>query len=87
MNMQITKAPVAAKPRTRFVYIVLTDGRVIGSNHYGEFGINYTNQWPWIVGHMISEFGCNPDDVSCVETDEGDRIAVKGEIAAELVEE
>lgn len=87
MNMQITKAPVAAKPRTRFAYLMLTDGRVIGSNHYGEFGLNRLNQWAWIVGHMISEFGCNPDDVSCVETDEGDRIAVNGKIVAQLEDE
>jgi hypothetical protein len=75
------------KPRIRIGYIVLTDGRVIGSNHFGEYGINRLNQRDWIVGHMISETGCNADDVGCVETDEGDRITVYGNIAAELVEE
>jgi hypothetical protein len=77
----------ATKPRIRFAYLILTDGRCIGSNHFGPCGLDHLNQWDWIVGHLISEFGCNADDVSCVETDEGDRIAVNGKIVCEMVEE
>ena len=78
------------KPKTRIAYLMLTDGlrvRCIGTNHYGECGLTRHNQWGWIIGHMISEFGCEPDDVSCVETDDGDRIAVNGKIVGELVVE
>lgn len=87
MNTHIT-APVAVKPRLRFAYLILTeDGRCIASNHYGEFALNRLNRWDWIVGYMIQEFGCDPDDVDCLETDDGDRITVDGKIVAELVEE
>jgi hypothetical protein len=75
---------------TKFAYLMVNEGprvRCVGSNFYGDCGLNHTNQWAWIVGHMISEFGCEPDDVSCVETDDGDKIAVAGKIVGELVVE
>ena len=72
----------------RWAYLIALDGRrCFTSNHYGDCGLNRHNQWAWIVGHMIDETGCNPDDVSCVETDDGDRIAINGKIEAELVRE
>ena len=76
------------RPRIKVGYLMLTDGlrvRCISSNIMGEHGINRHNQWAWIVGMMVDEFNCEPEDVSCVETADGDKIAVKGTIVGELV--
>lgn len=87
MNAHVSLAPVAQKPRIRFAYLMSLDGRCIATNHYGECGLNRHNQWAWIVGYMVNEFGCDPDNVYCIETDEGDRITVDGEPVAYLTEE
>ena len=69
-----------------------TDGGVAAEISTGSFWVNAGTGVDALtvaneggVGYMINEFGCNPEDVSCVETDEGDRIAVSGKIEAELV--
>jgi hypothetical protein len=36
---------------------------------------------------MISEFGCEPEEVTSIETEDGDKIAVNGNIVGELVVE
>ena len=74
----------ALKTPIRVGYLMLLDGRCIASNHYGDCGLSRHNQWPWIVGHMISEYGCDENEVSCVETDTGDFIAVDGLIVGYL---
>lgn len=63
------------RPKTRFAYLFVTvDGgkRCIGTNHYGEHALNHTNEWAWIVGYMVNEFGCDPDAVHCEEGGEDD---------------
>jgi hypothetical protein len=39
-----------------------------------------------IVGYLVNEFGCNPDDIKSIETDDGDKITVGGKITAYLEE-
>ena len=82
--------------KTRFLYLMFIDDsihnhiarhRCIATNHRGDCGINRHNQWAWIVGNLVNETGCNPDEVSCVETEEGDRFAINGKIVAYLMEE
>ena len=80
-------ATLAARPAVQFIYLMLIEGRCLASNVRGEVGINSKNQWAWIVGAMVNEFGCDPDDVSCLETDEGDLIAVNGKPAAVVLYE
>ena len=58
------------------------NGKRIASNIYGANGINHTNQWGWIVDAVKEHFGCDEDDVECVETEDGDMIAVCGKIVA-----
>lgn len=73
--------PKPERPRTRFAYLILTDGRCIGTNHYGDCALNHTNEWAWIVGHMVDEFGCDPDAVHIEEggeSDEHDWITIDG---------
>lgn len=65
---------------------LLDDRRIIASNIRSEYGIHRHNQWEWIVGNIVGWFGCDADDVSCLETEDGDMIAVKGSPVAELVE-
>lgn len=45
-----------------------------------------TNRWGWISRTIASQFNCWPDDVGVIETDDGDRITVRGEIVAYRVE-
>lgn len=76
--------PASVLPH-KFIYIMFTDGnRCVASNFCGEDGITYRNQWSWIVGHMIQEFGCDESDVGCIEMEDGDRVTVCGEVVAYL---
>lgn len=73
-------APVKAPPR---IIIRTMKGHQIAENIYCADGVNARNQWGWIVAHVKEHFGCDEDDVSCVETDDGnDMIAVRGKIVA-----
>lgn len=80
-----TTTHLAARPAVPFIYLMLIDGRCLASNVRGEVGINRHNQWAWIVGNIVGEFGCNPEAVTCIETDDGDKIAVDGKPVAELI--
>lgn len=69
-TIEITK-----RPQTRFAYVFVESGihvRCIGTNHYGDCGLNHLNQWAWIVGLMVNEFGCDPDAVHCEEGEDGE---------------
>lgn len=57
-------------------------GRKIAENIYGEHGVNRRNQWGWIVENVKEYFGCDDNDVECVEGEEGDLVAVCGKIVA-----
>lgn len=73
---------------TKTLYLMLTDsGRCLSRNFRGEFGIHSHNQWSWIVGSICGEFDCEPEQVSCIETEDGDKIALDGVAVAELIEE
>lgn len=78
-------ATLADRPAVPFIYLMLIEGRCLASNVRGEFGINRHNQWAWIVGYIVGEFGCAPEAVTCIETDDGDKIAVDGRPVAELI--
>ena len=80
-------ATLAARPAVPFIYLMLIEGRCLASNVRGEVGINSRNQWSWIVGNIVGEFGCDPEAVTCLETDEGDMIAVNGKPAAVVIYE
>ena len=80
-------AKITTRPAVPFVYLMLIDGRCLASNVYGEFGINRHNQWSWIVGMIVGEFGCDPEAVTCLETEDGDMIAVNGKPAAVVIYE
>lgn len=71
------------RPKRRFAYVFVTSGihvRCVGSNHFGEFGLNRHNQWAWIVGLMVNEFGCDPDTVHIEEGEDGEEfITIDGE--------
>ena len=72
------------KPRTTFVYLMLLDGRCIATNHMGECGLSRHNQWNWVIEHITAAYECEPEDVTCEETDTGDYIAVNGLIVGYL---
>lgn len=80
-----TTTQITARPAVPFIYLMLIEGRCLASNVRGEVGINRHNQWAWIVGNIVGEFGCAPEAVSCVESDEGDLIAVDGKPAAVVI--
>ena len=62
---------------TKYVHD-LASGRVITSRtQYDPF-----HQWTWISNAVAAWHDCDVDDVACVETDDGDRITVRGEIVA-----
>lgn len=83
----LDRTATTIKP-TKTVYLMLTDsGRCLSRNFRGEFGINSHNQWSWIVGSICGEFDCEPEQVSCIETEDGDKIALDGVAVAELIEE
>lgn len=66
-------------PTLAFIYLhdALT-GAVLGSCGYSDHGA----MWDWIAGTVAGQFECRADDVSSVETDDGDRITAKGEVVA-----
>jgi len=78
-------ATLAARPAVPFIYLMLIKGRCLASNVRGEVGINRHNQWSWIVGAIVGEFGCAPEAVTCIETETGDQIAVDGKPVAEVI--
>lgn len=38
--------------------------------------------WPWVQDTVAAEYGCHPDEVRCIETDDGDRVTANGRIVA-----
>jgi hypothetical protein len=64
------------------VQIRFLDGRPFAENITGPHGINHLNRRDWIVSSVAHEFECHADDVSFVETEDGDLIAVRGEPVA-----
>lgn len=38
--------------------------------------------WPWAQRHLAFIHDCEVDEVDCIETDDGDRITVRGKIVA-----
>lgn len=71
-------------PAKQLVYCYVMDARshrCIASAGFSDF---ISNRWPWVQQVVAGQFACRPDDVSCVETDDGDKITVRGEIVAYL---
>lgn len=60
----------------------LQSGFSFASNISGKHGVNWTNQWDWIVRNVAEQFQCADDDIACVETEAGDLITVYGEPVA-----
>jgi hypothetical protein len=58
------------------VTIHLNDGREIST----KFSHTTTEVWPWVVLAVATNMSCDEGDVDEIETDNGDRITVKGEI-------
>jgi hypothetical protein len=73
-------APVVKAPPRISIHVL--GGREIAQNIYCADGVNARNQWGWIVDHVKEHFGCDEDDVECIETEDGDMIAVCGKIVA-----
>lgn len=42
------------------------------------FCLNLLSTWPMIQEAVAHEFECDPDDVGCIETDDGDQITARG---------
>ena len=80
-------ATIADRPAVPFIYLMLIEGRCLASNVRGEVGINSRNQWAWVVGNIVGEFGCDPDAVTCLQTEDGDKIAIDGVPVAEVIYE
>lgn len=53
-------------------------GQCLGSIGYSGTG----TRWEWIRARVAGEYGCEPDDVNCIETDDGDKITAGGRIVA-----
>lgn len=54
------------------------DGRRIASASFTD----PSNAWPWVQDTVAAEFDCEPDDVTCLETADGEFVAVRGERVA-----
>jgi hypothetical protein len=68
---------------TSYAYLIrLEDRGCFASNHYGDCGLNWSNQWGWIADSVAKEFECSADDVNCLETDDGDVLTVNGKPVA-----
>lgn len=74
----IAPATIRQAPRTKYVHDAMT-GRVITSRTVG-LGDPFSGQW--IVEAIASAFECEADDVSCVETDDGEFFVINGERVA-----
>lgn len=73
---------------TGFAYLISLDShQTFASNHYGDCGLNSSNQWGWIADMVAHQFECSPDDVHCIETDDGDQFTVDGKAVAYLANE
>lgn len=57
--------------------IHLNDGREI---HTKFSAPAWGEVWGWVVSNVATNMSCNEDDVDEIETDDGDRITVRGEI-------
>lgn len=62
----------------------LATGRVFNSAPvYGLSQLDGT-RWEWISSALAAEYGCRLTEVDCVETDDGDRLTVRGEMVARM---
>lgn len=68
------------RPKYHRCRITALDGRRIASASFTDS----MNSWPWVQEQVAAEFACEPDDVTCVETDDGDMVAVRGEPVARV---
>lgn len=62
-----------------YLFDELTD-RLFASNHFDSV----LARWPWVKEVIAARHDCSLDDVDCVETENGDRITVKGVIVARM---
>lgn len=82
-----TTFPATKQETIQAVYLMLEDGRCLSRSFRCVGGLNSSNSWSWIVGNICGEFDCHPDQVSTIETDDGERIAVDGKPVAEVIVE
>ena len=77
---------VKAPTKFAYLFVVEDNGRIrcVGTNYYGPAGLDHTNQWAWIVGHLVNELGCDPDTVHCEEAEDREWITVDGKRVAYL---
>lgn len=68
------KAPPGARPRT--VTLNRLDGQRFASA--GFLGGLASDPWTWIAETVAHELSVEPEDVGCLETDDGDMVTVFG---------
>lgn len=70
---------MAKQPQPRLTHIVL---HLADGFKWIETWLDNSQlrKWSWIAEQFAEEFNCRPDDVDCVQTDDGDKIAVRGKI-------
>jgi hypothetical protein len=72
------------RPSVTFCYIHDLDTRAcIASAGFTDF---ITHSWPWVQQTVAAHYDCAPDDVKCIESDDGDRITVRGKPVAFLAD-
>jgi hypothetical protein len=71
-------------PAHIWTYLHRDDGSVIASTscEWSPGG-----KWGWIARSFADDFGCMPDEVSILETENGDLITVKGEPVGYVIDE
>lgn len=50
------------------------------------YGVRLADRWSYLFGQVAEWAGCDSDDVNVIETDDGDRVTVHGEIVGELID-
>ncbi len=73
-------ATPARAPLVKYVHDLIS-GRVIASRYVADMD-PYSGEW--ITEAIATWFECTKDDVDCIETDDGDRWTVRGEIVASV---
>lgn len=72
-NVHVLPLP-GARPRT--VTLNRLDGQRFASA--GFLGGLASDPWTWIARTVADELECEPEDVGCIETDDGDMVTVFG---------
>lgn len=66
-----------------YLHDSITNNVIASTPAYGLSLLDGT-KWEWIAASLASWHGCRMSEVDCVETDDGDRYTVRGEVVARL---